>query len=181
MGHFSVEIWALPGSLLNGHQHPGSGRDIGVRAFVDQGSGPIDLNPLDPPGPFRRTCCMRAGVIGIHPRAVARQDGGARFVEQVDKRKGHVAIVARELRLDSVEDGLMSLGACKGQRKLAQRFQAPLADDPVGLLTDRAKHALDRPLVAQQGAVGKGMIGLLRVARALEDEQKSAVPGRLAL
>jgi hypothetical protein len=124
---------------------------------------------------------MRAGMIRVHPREVSRQDRGAGFVEQVDKRKGHVAIVAREFRLDSVQHGVMPLGPRKGQCELAQRFQPPFADNPVGLLTDRAKHALDRPLVAQQGAVGKGVIGLLGVSRALQDEQKSAVPGRLAL
>ena len=61
--------------------------------------------------------------------------------------------------------------------QVAERAEPPLADDPFRILGDDAEHAADRAPVVGQGAVGEGVVGLLRVAAPLQEQEEPLVPG----
>ena len=70
------------------------------------------------------------------------------------------------------------VGACAG-RQLAQQRQLPLADDALGVVGVGAEDPADAALVVRHRAVGEGVVGLLRVAVPLHDEQQRLVVSAL--
>lgn len=55
-----------------------------------------------------------------------------------------------------------------------------MSDDLLGVFGDHAEHARDRALVVGERAVGEGVVGLLHVAAALQEQLQRLVPGGLA-
>ncbi len=84
-----------------------------------------------------------------------------------DERKREVGGVAAEHahRLAAHVGGGGS--ATEGHGEVAQRAQAPFADAAVGLLGHHAQHPRDGAGVVGKRAVGKGVVGLFRIAVAL--------------
>ena len=66
------------------------------------------------------------------------------------------------------------------RRQIAQQAQLALADHALGDFGDDAQHAGDAAVVVVDRAVGKGVVGLLGKAAALEEQQQALIPGGLA-
>ncbi len=99
------------------------------------------------------------------------------FVEQVDQREGEIVRVAGERAGGGVADLLDGPGF--GQAVLAevaQRPQAPLAQDAAGVLRAGAEDSAHAARVVRRGAVGKGEVGLFGVPMPLHEQERLFVP-----
>ncbi len=122
----------------------------------------------------------RTGMIRIDPRRTG-QVRPTVLGEQIGQAEGEIVQVGAELTSDRLQNSRLAVGARQAGGQLAQRTQAPLADHPIRLLGDGAEDPFDLAVVADQRAVGEGMIGLLGIAVALQEQHQGSVPGRLAL
>ena len=118
-------------------------------------------------------------MLALEARAAGQVGGAGLPVEEVDQRERQVLGGVRELaaglgqRLVRAE-----LGGRPGT-EVAQRAHPPVPDDLLGVLGDHAEHARDRALVVGEWAVGEGVVRLLHVAAALQEQLQRLVPGRL--
>ncbi len=107
----------------------------------------------------------------------ARQPGVTRGIEEVCDAERQVGGVAAQLLGDGAEHVGLRPGAGDGRREIPEVRHPALADDPLGVLRDHAEHALGAAVPAVERAVGERVVGLLRVAAALEEQQQVLVPG----
>jgi hypothetical protein len=111
----------------------------------------------------------------------AGEPGGAAVVlEQIGQRERQVLEVGPEPVLGRGQNLGARVGAGELGGELPQRREPARADDPLGLLGDHAQHARDPVVVVGQRAVGERVVGLLRIAAALEEQEQRLVPGRPA-
>ena len=99
------------------------------------------------------------------------------FAEEIREGEGEVVLVLGEAAFDGSEDIGFGDGAAERGGEGAQKAEAALADDAVGFFGDDAEHAGDAAVVAAERAVGEGVVGLLAIAAALEEEEQGFVPG----
>ena len=162
---------------------PAAGGQVGEPALevVDHDGPAIERGQR---GPDRvravRHQLVRGGhVLALEARAAGQVGGAGLPVEEVDQRERQVLGGVRELaaglgqRLVRAE-----LGGRPGT-EVAQRAHSPVPDDLLGVLGDHAEHARDRALVVGEWAVGEGVVRLLHVAAALQEQLQRLVPGRL--
>jgi hypothetical protein len=163
--------------LHRGHL-PGAGRQVGEALEVLHQDVLAGQEPGQRPHPvvvrrqYPGQCCR--------PRLDARraaQPGTAVVVDQVDGAEGQVRGVAGELLAGGGEHVVLGAGGPERRREIAQRAHSALADDLLGGLGDHAEQAAVAAVVAGQGAVGEGVVRLLPVAAALQEEQQVLVPG----
>jgi hypothetical protein len=133
-----------------------------------------DQRPEPGPGVQGR---RRGGRAGLDPGA-GGQARAAVGIDEVDEAERDVGEVAAQLRLHRGQHIVLGAGGGDGGGEIAQRLHPALADDPARGLGDHAQHALGTAVVAVERAVGEGVIGLLGVAAALEEEQQVLVPRR---
>ena len=123
---------------------------------------------------------------GGRERTTGGHAGAARQVErlpagvgQIDEREGQVARIGRQ-GFRAPETGLGDGARVGGAgRQLAEQHELALADDPPGVVGVRAEDAAGAALVVRHGAVGEGVVGLLRVAVPLHDQEQRLVVGAL--
>ena len=114
----------------------------------------------------RRRCATRRAIVAV---------------EEIERGERNVGRIAREHVARALAAFLDALDAGDVRGEIAQRAQAPLADDALGVLGDDAEHAGDAALVVVDRAVRERVVRLLGEAAALEEEQQRLVPGRLAV
>ncbi len=152
---------------------PGASRRFAVdEGALDRRLGIEDLVQ----GPVLR---RRESRIGSHVRRRREHEPPA-SVREIGQAERHVARLDCETALERGQHLLPGLGDRELRREVAQQLDPPLADDPLGLLRHDAQHSLHRIVVAAQGAVGEGVIGLLTGAAAFQEQQQALVPSRRA-
>ena len=138
-------------------------------------NGQASADPREHRSP-RAAGCARANAGARRQRARVPSSSNA-----VDQRERQVARSAASAVLERREHvALGRRGGQAGRRASRSEREPPLADDPLGLLGDDAEVAGDRAVVVGQRAVGEGVVGLLGVAAALEEQQQPLVPRRFA-
>ena len=114
----------------------------------------------------------------------ARLAGKARFFavlgEQIEKCERQILLIVAETAGDAVDDFLLGnrLGQFSCER--AQRFEPAFSDDPVGFFRYDTKMAGDRAVVPGQRTVRKGVVSLLTISAAFQEQQQRFIPGCLA-
>ena len=121
-----------------------------------------------------------AGCPAAMPVLAASRAVAPLVVEQVGQGERQVLAVQVQLPPGELERLLLGAHHARVGAQVAQGRHPALADDPFGVLADHAEHADHGAVVVAQRAVGEGVVGLLRVAGALEEQQQRLVPGRLA-
>ena len=111
--------------------------------------------------------------------APGQPGGGAVVIEQIGQGERQVLPVAVQLPSGEVEHLLLGAHHARVGAQVAQGRHPALADDALGVLADHAQHADHGAGVVAQRAVGEGVVGLLRVAGPLQEQQQRLVPGRL--
>ncbi|WP_183027764.1 hypothetical protein [Variovorax sp. UMC13] len=111
----------------------------------------------------------------------AGQLRGAAAVEQVHQREGQVALGLGQRIAGGLHHGLARVAGREPGAELAQRAQAAFTDHASGVFGDRAEQAFDPAAMALERAVGEGVVSLLGVAGAFQQQHQRIVPGRLAL
>ena len=137
-----------------------------------------------PRGPDR----IRIGRIDDRGRdGMASRDAGRAgqmrqtvLVEQIGQGERQVLEIAAEPALHRGEQLVTRVFSGDFGREFAQAGEPPLADDALGLLGDDAQHADDRAAVVRQRRIGERVVGLLRIAAALQQQQQRLVPGCFA-
>ena len=119
----------------------------------------------------QREAFDRGGVVGIDAGGCRQMCLSLIWIEDVDHREGEIARVGCE-RAGTSLAGLLPCARLGGGRgKLAQQRQLPLADYTLRIVAVGAKNAADAAVVCWDRAIGEGVVGLLRIAVALHDEE----------
>ncbi len=136
-----------------------------------QGEGRDEVARLDAAGAGQADAAVAAlGALG-HGAGVGP------VVEEVGEGERQVLRVAAELAGGEVQHLLLGAHHAGVGPQVAQGGHAPLADDPLRLLGDHAEHADDLSGVVPQRAVGEGVIRLLAVTGAFQEQLQPLVPG----
>ncbi len=168
----------LPGRLV-----PGPGRqatEAGFQVALRQGRRPGAQLAGGPGGSVGAIDQRRRRRMPGPDAGRAGEPGAAVVLEQIGERERQVPEVGAEAALDRGQHLGAGVGAGELGGELAQRGEPALADHPLGLLGDDAQHARDPAVVVGQRAVGEGVVGLLGVAAAFQEQEQRLVPGRLA-
>ena len=81
------------------------------------------------------------------------------------------------LQAECLEGFLFRARKRKLRCEIAQEFQAPFANDALGVFGDDAKHARDASVVVRERTVRKRMIGFFGKAAALQKQKKVLIVG----
>ncbi len=93
------------------------------------------------------------------------------FGGEIEQREGDVPGIGGQ-GLDAGASGVApGAGVDRPRRQFAQQSDLPLADHPRGVLGIGADDAAGRAVVVGDRAVGEGVVGLLRIAVALHDQE----------
>ncbi len=111
--------------------------------------------------------------------AHACQSRVAVVVEEIGQGERKVAQVVTELAVGEGQTFFLGANHAGVGSQVPQRGHPPLTEDPLGVLADHAQHADNLSLVVAQRTVGERVVGLLRVAGALQEQQQPLIPGGL--
>lgn len=156
-----VRRWPVPGAAGQLRQVGGEVVDDGRAALAHRGE-----RPARRVGHGRVRCDARG----------ADQRGPAVLGELVDQRERQVLRVAGQRPPGRGVHLRPGPGRPQVGGEVAQRLHAAFAEHAVGVLGDHAEHPRDRAVLVQR-AVGEGVVGLLEVAAAFEEQQEVLAPG----
>ena len=209
-GERAVAVVKRPVPVQGGHQEPVRGGPLLPQRHDERLDGRLPPRPGGQAGepaavevrqrglaPQRRR--GGPGVIGVADRergrsggvpggdaGACRQPGGGAVaveldgVEQIGQGEGQVLPIALELPPGELERLPFGADDAGVGAQIAQGGHPALADHALGVLADHAEHADHGGVLVAERAVGEGVVALLRIAGALEEQQQPLVPGRLA-
>ena len=103
----------------------------------------------------------------------------AAVVEQVSQRERKILRLDQRAGESREQFGLGDRGGDRCGR-VAQQADAAFTEDAFGFLGDDTQMSGDGAAVVGDRTVGEGVVRLLRVSAAFEEEEELVVPGRLA-
>src|SRR6185437_12535383 len=116
---------------------------------------------------------------GGDPGRADQAGGGASVLDQVEEREGNVVRILRQRLGGKAACCGGAAQGCPSCGKVLERAQPTLTDHLLRGFDDGGEDAADAAALVADRAVGEAEIALLRVAVALEEEQKVARTGRL--